>query len=144
MLFGTELSKDLDIVLESSGNKVEFFLGNISGTPQNKTYKERSADQEIVFFYLNVSSPTQEPYLARIEIPMWVAQDKALVNAVHALIYSQCQITDRYPYALTRADEVAVVPTFEKRALDGEDAGAVVAGADRAVDGGKAGCAAAA
>lgn len=39
LLFGDELSKDLDVVLESSGNKVEFFLGNISGTPQNKTYK---------------------------------------------------------------------------------------------------------
>lgn len=43
LLFGAELSKDLDIVLESSGNKVEFFLGNISGTPQNKTYKAAMA-----------------------------------------------------------------------------------------------------
>jgi len=39
LLFGAELSKDLDVVLESSGSKVEFFLGNISGTPHNKAYK---------------------------------------------------------------------------------------------------------
>src|SRR5262249_53919822 len=71
-----------------------------------------------VFFYMNVAAAHQEPYLARVEIPMWVARDKAMVDALHALIYAQCQITDRYPYALTRADEVAVVPTFEKRALD--------------------------
>lgn len=90
----------------------------VQQSPQNKTYKDFSVDQEIVFFYLNVAAAHQEPYLARVEIPMWVAQDKAMVDVVHALLYAQCQITDRYPYALTRADEVAVVPTFEKRALD--------------------------
>ncbi len=90
----------------------------VQQSPQNKAYKERSADQEIVFFYLNVASPYQEPYLARVEIPMWVAQRKDLVDSVHTLIYAQCQITDRYPYALTRSDEIAVVPAYEKRALD--------------------------
>lgn len=39
LLFGADLSKDLDVILESSGSKVEFFLGNISGTPQNRAYK---------------------------------------------------------------------------------------------------------
>src|SRR5881275_769622 len=82
----------------------------VQQSPQNKAYKERSVDQEIVFFYLNVASPYQEPYLARVEIPMAVARQKELVGAIQALIYAQCQITDRYPYALTRADEIAVVP----------------------------------
>jgi hypothetical protein len=90
----------------------------IQQSPQNKNYKERSVDQEVVFFYVNVSAPYQEAYLARVEIPMWVATSKAMVDSVHALVYAQCQITDRYPYSLTRADEVAVVPGFEKRALD--------------------------
>ncbi len=87
-------------------------------SPQNKGYKERDPDQEICFFYMNVSASYQDAYLARVEVPMWVAHDKALVNALQALVYAQCQITDRYPYALTRADEIAVVHAHEKRALD--------------------------
>jgi NurA domain len=91
----------------------------IQQSPQNKEYKERyGVDHEIAFFYLNVASPIQEPYLARVEVPMSVATDKAMIDAIHALLYAQCQITDRYPYALTRADEIAVVHPYEKRALD--------------------------
>ncbi|MCC7450127.1 MAG: DNA double-strand break repair nuclease NurA [Anaerolineae bacterium] len=90
----------------------------IQQSPQNKNYKERNPEQEIVFFYMNVASLYQEPYLARVEVPMWLAEDKGMVGAVQALIYAQCQITDRYPYALTRADEIAVVHAHEKRALD--------------------------
>jgi hypothetical protein len=90
----------------------------VQQSPQNKMYKERDEAQEVAFFYMNVSASHQEPYLARIEMPMWVARDKALVDAIQGLVYSQCQITDRYPYALTRADEIAVVHTHEKRALD--------------------------
>jgi hypothetical protein len=90
----------------------------IQQSPTNKEYKEFSPDHEIVFFYLNVASPNQEPYLARVEVPMYVAQRKEMVSALQALIYSQCQIIDRFPYALTRADEIAVVPGHEKRALD--------------------------
>lgn len=91
----------------------------VQQSPQNKEYREAfGVDQEIVFFYLNVSATHQEPYLARVEVPMWVARDKAMVAVVQALIYAQCQITDRYPYALTRADEIAVVHPVEKRAVD--------------------------
>ncbi|MCC7208712.1 MAG: DNA double-strand break repair nuclease NurA [Anaerolineae bacterium] len=91
----------------------------IQQSPLNKEYKDRYGDhQEIVFFYLNTASEGQDSYLARVEVPMWVARDRELVNAVHALLYSQCQITDRYPYALTRADEVTVVQPAEKRGLD--------------------------
>ncbi|MEP7287969.1 MAG: DNA double-strand break repair nuclease NurA [Chloroflexota bacterium] len=90
----------------------------IQQSPQNKSFTERSIEHEIVFFYMNVAAAHQEPYLARVEIPMWVARQKALVGAIQALLYAQCQITDRYPYSLTRADELAVVPSYEKRALD--------------------------
>jgi hypothetical protein len=91
----------------------------IQQSPQNKEYKERwGVDHEIAFFYLNVASAIQEPYLARVEVPMVVAADRAMIDAIHALLYAQCQITDRYPYALTRADEIAVIAPHEKRALD--------------------------
>jgi hypothetical protein len=91
----------------------------IQQSPTNKQYKEEyTDDHEIVFFYMNVSSPTQEAYLARVEVPMWVARRKELVGQIQALVYSQCQITDRFPYVLTRADEIAVIPTYERKALD--------------------------
>ncbi len=90
----------------------------IQQSPQNKAFKDQSDSREIAFFYVNMAASYQEPYLARIEIPMWVAERPAAVDQLHALLYAQCQITDRYPYALTRADECAVVRGFEKAALD--------------------------
>lgn len=91
----------------------------VQQSPLNKDYKDRfSPAHEIIFFYLNTAANGQAPYLARVEIPQWVARDKALVDALHALVYHQCQITDRYPYVLTRADEIAVVQPTDKRALD--------------------------
>ncbi|MBO9310437.1 MAG: DNA double-strand break repair nuclease NurA [Chloroflexi bacterium] len=91
----------------------------VQQSPLNKDYKDRfSPAHEIIFFYLNTAAHGQAPYLARVEIPQWVARDKELVDAVHALVYDQCQIADRYPYALTRADEIAAVQPADKRALD--------------------------
>lgn len=90
----------------------------IQQSPQNKAFRDVDDDREIVFFYVNVAEPRQEPYIARVEIPMWVARQSALVDSVHALLYAQCQMTDRYPYVLTRADECAVVHSYEKAALD--------------------------
>jgi hypothetical protein len=90
----------------------------IQQSPQNKQYALRDPNNEIAFFYLNVAGPTQEAYLARVEVPLWIARDTVLVGAIHALIYDQCRLTDRFPYALTRADEIAVVQSFEKQTLD--------------------------
>jgi hypothetical protein len=90
-------------------------------SPQNRTYKDKndSGDFEIAFFYVNVSNGSR-PTIARIDIPMWVARDKEAVAALHALIIAQCSIQGRkhYPYALTRADELAYVSSIEKSQLD--------------------------
>jgi len=89
----------------------------IQQSPQNKRYFDKAESYEIAFFYLNVSA--QPPYhLARVEMPMWVAREAALVDAVHALVYGQCQMMWRYPYALTRADELAVVRNHERAHLN--------------------------
>jgi hypothetical protein len=70
------------------------------------------------FFYLNVGLPGQ-PYLARVEIPAWVAQDSAALDLLHCTLITQCrQLGSRpYPYALHRAHEVAVVSMDEKKQL---------------------------
>lgn len=90
-------------------------------SPQNFAYKGRTeeGDFEIAFFYVNVST-TSSPVIVRIDVPMWVARDKAVVAALHALIVTQCAIQGRrhYPYALTRADELAYVSSVEKSQLD--------------------------
>ena len=58
--------------------------------------------------------------IARIDIPMWVARDPQKVNDLHALILEQCAMQGRnpYPYALTRADELAVVSSKDKAKLE--------------------------
>jgi hypothetical protein len=89
-------------------------------SPQNREYKDRGADYEIASFYVNVSNSGRHASVARIDLPMWVAKEKAAVAQVHALIMEQCAIQGRrhYPYALTRADELAYVSSVEKSQLD--------------------------
>ncbi|MBK8023384.1 MAG: DNA double-strand break repair nuclease NurA [Chloroflexi bacterium] len=89
-------------------------------SPQNKTYKDHKGPAfEIAFFYLNVADSTR-PIIVRVDLPMWVARDRAAIDAVHALVLAQCGIQGRkrYPYALTRADEMAYVSSIEKAQLD--------------------------
>jgi len=91
----------------------------VQNSPQNREYKDFGADYEIASFYVNVSNIAR-PSIARIDVPMWVAKDKSAVAAIHALIMTQCTIQGRrhYPYALTRADELAYVSSVEKSQLD--------------------------
>ena len=62
------------------------------------------------FFYLNVGKPDL-PHLARVEIPGWVANDRALLGTLQAVLVEQAAIlgTRPYPYILHRAHEEAVV-----------------------------------
>jgi hypothetical protein len=73
----------------------------------NDKFKKHSEKNEICFFYLNTGR--EETNIARVDMPLWVAQNPTAVNAVHALLYDQCLIMGNYPYVLTRADEIAVV-----------------------------------
>jgi hypothetical protein len=89
----------------------------VQQSPQNKRYVDRGENLEIAFFYLNVG--TENDYqIARVEMPMWVARDSAAVDRIQALVYDQCQMMWRYPYALTRADELAVIRGHEKSQLE--------------------------
>ncbi|MBE0688694.1 MAG: DNA double-strand break repair nuclease NurA, partial [Anaerolineae bacterium] len=88
-------------------------------SPQNADYLRRGADYEIASFYANVA-PAGRPVIARIDVPLWVARESAAVDALHALLLHQCSIQGRrhYPYALTRADEMAVVSSPEREQLN--------------------------
>jgi hypothetical protein len=89
-------------------------------SPQNKEFKHRGGKtHEICFFYINVAGPGEGPKIARVEIPMWVATNREFVAELQALIYHQTQqLMSRFPYVLTRADELAVVKGDETRQLN--------------------------
>lgn len=77
----------------------------------NTTYRDRG--HSIHFFYVNVGTATQSE-IARIEVPSWIAQDRAAVGLLHAAIIEQCKVSPGYPYVLARAHEIAVVTTAER------------------------------
>ena len=98
-------------------------------SPQNRAFKARGESYEIAFFYLKVTNQRQAlnssergfaSRVVRVDIPLWVARDRKRVDAVHAMILAQCQLQGRnpYPYALTRADELAYVSPKDKEKLD--------------------------
>jgi hypothetical protein len=91
----------------------------IQNSPKNLAYKQRGSSYEIAFFYLNVSN-SYHTTIARVDIPMWVARDKQTVAELQALLLAQCAMQGRnpYPYALTRADELAYVSGKDKAKLD--------------------------
>jgi hypothetical protein len=82
----------------------------------NNNFRRYDPANEVCFFYLNAGRSGRQ--IARVDVPMWVAQDAAAVDAVHALIYDQCQVLGNYPYVLARADELAVVSRQDQAELD--------------------------
>lgn len=80
---------------------------------------DRYADSlALHFFYLNVGTQ-KAPWLARVEIPAWVMDDKKSLDALHAVLIQQCGILAGrpYPYVLHRAHEIAIVSREEKDQL---------------------------
>ena len=67
------------------------------------------------FFYLNVGDE-KHPWLVRVEVPAWVADNESKLKLLHSVLLQQCGIMGArpYPYILHRAHEVAVV-TYEER-----------------------------
>ena len=77
----------------------------------NTTYRERG--HSIHFFYVNVGDAARSE-LARVEVPLWVAQDRSALGLIHAAIVEQCKVSSGYPYVLARAHEIAVVTNAER------------------------------
>ncbi|MDN5347980.1 MAG: hypothetical protein PWP65_1544 [Clostridia bacterium] len=63
----------------------------------------------VCFFYLR--GPEE---VARVEVPAWVATDKAMLDLVHSLVYDQAVRGQGYPVALAEAHEQAVVRAAER------------------------------
>jgi hypothetical protein len=71
------------------------------------------------FFYLNVGR-TGRPWLARVEIPGWVAADSQRLDDLQAVLVQQCSILGNrpFPYLIHRAHEAAVVSLEEKEQVE--------------------------
>ncbi len=83
--------------------------------PDEHYARFEEAGQALCFFYFK---PPQTNDLARVDIPLWVARHPQAVAYLHALLVEQCHILGRYPYVLTRADEIAVVQPKDQEYLD--------------------------
>jgi hypothetical protein len=83
---------------------------------QSQSAHNYQGELALHFFYLNVGKPGR-PWLARVEIPAWVAHDAHQLDVLHGVLVEQCRILGErpYPYALHRAHEVAVVSLDERK-----------------------------
>ena len=64
---------------------------------------------EINFFYLKLDGE-----IARVEIPLWVADNEKLLDLVHSTVLEQCRLGLGYPAALSEAHEQAVIKTSDR------------------------------
>lgn len=88
----------------------------VQNSPQNSLFAQHGTNYEIAYFYLKVA----EGHVVRVDIPVWVGRNPESVVALHGLLLAQCRMQGRnpYPYALTRADEIAVVQGRDKAKLE--------------------------
>jgi|SRR5271157_639992 len=86
---------------------------------QSSSRNHYKGSLEIHFFYLNVGTDSH-PWIVRVEIPAWVAEDNEKVNLLHASLLEQCEIMGArpYPYLLHRAHETALVKQEEKEQIE--------------------------
>lgn len=81
--------------------------------PANQRYYE-PAGHTVHFCYVNLAQEEDDPVVARVEVPAWVAQDSGQLAMVHGAIVAQARIAGAYPYVLARADELAYISGRER------------------------------
>ena len=82
----------------------------------SKYYRDEIA---LYFFYLNVGR-IDHPWIARVEIPAWVASNPDKIALLQLVLIEQCRMMGNspYPYALHRAHEIALVSQLEKQQME--------------------------
>jgi len=105
---------DADIFLRllEPGNRSAIFQLN---SPSSNNYTGPLA---LHFFYLNVGRK-DKPWIVRVEINKWTADNIINVCLLHQALLDQCRLmgSQPYPYILHRAHEEAVVHFDEKEKL---------------------------
>jgi len=70
----------------------------------SSTIIEKYGAHQVCFFYVKLDEE-----VARVEVPLWVADDQSLLDLVHAVVLDQSRKGFGYPVALSEAHEQAVV-----------------------------------
>lgn len=104
-----------------------WLFGNVLGKHQRsavfmlmaKSAEKYTDSIAIHFFYLNVGDE-QKPVIVRVDVPLWVAENKEALDMLHCALIQQTQIMSHkpFPYLLHRAHETAVVSMREKEQVD--------------------------
>jgi hypothetical protein len=86
---------------------------------QAKSAEKYTGSISIHFFYINVGDE-KKPKIARVDIPLWIVNDKDALNNLHGALIEQAKImgNEPFPYLLHRAHEIAVVTHKEKEEID--------------------------
>ncbi len=86
---------------------------------QAKSAEKYTDSIAIHFFYINVGDETK-PKIARVDVPLWVVNDKEALNSLHCALIEQTKIMGHkpFPYLLHRAHEIAVVTNKDKEEID--------------------------
>lgn len=86
---------------------------------QSSSRAHYTGDLSLHFFYLNAGEENH-PWLVRVEIPRWVADDVGKLKLLHLALLQQCRVMGArpYPYILHRAHEIAVVKYEEKKQVE--------------------------
>jgi len=86
---------------------------------QAKSAEKYTESIAIHFFYINVGDE-KNPKIARVDVPLWVVNDKGILNNLHSALIEQTKIMGHkpFPYLLHRAHEIAVVTHKDKEEID--------------------------
>jgi hypothetical protein len=81
------------------------------GEPGTPLWYE-AAGHAVAFFYVRL-----EDEVARVELPLWQAEDPAKVGLLHAALLDQCAKGPGYPVVLQEAHEQAVITTVDRQSF---------------------------
>ncbi len=100
---GGLLDRDLFARLLATGKRSALF------SSRSSVVAKYYGANEVNFFYVRLHGE-----VARVEVPLWVAENEKLVELVHATILDQCRRGFGYPVALSEAHEQAVVNVADR------------------------------
>ena len=86
---------------------------------QAKSAEKYTESISIHFFYINVGDE-RNPKIARVDVPLWVVDNREALNNLHGALVEQARImgNEPFPYLLHRAHEIAVVTHKDKEEID--------------------------
>ena len=85
----------------------------------SQTGRDYTGDFGLHFFYINVGSE-KFPWICRVDIPKWVADDAAKLSLLHNALVEQTQMFKGvpFPYCLQRAHEEALIRRTDQEEIE--------------------------